>query len=559
MAKKRYNVESDKQQRYFSEEIGELAKNAKGLEDVYARLAMNSRKVADSTEKAKDNFQDQLNIGKKLFQAKGNILKHDIQSLDLSTDIAKAKKDEKNNDLEGLRAMNSKVKVLQKIQREAQKQVTQFDNMVDSVTGMVNKLPIIGDLLGGPISGAASFLKDVYAEGLGELIKSQKFNEEFGETMKNSGKLIGHIFSAPMGLLAVGLGTITALVKAGRRFGASISDINIGMLFFADQTAALSEHFGNLNAASVTTLFNMKLMELTTGVTSENQAAIMAAMAATSDSSLQVLQSQLKTYRTAGVPFKMVMNDVAQNTDLFAKFSRDGGDNIFRAAIKARELGVNLGDVSTITESILNFESSIEAQMQASVVLGRNINFDRARQLAFAGKQSEMMDEILTQVGGEAEFNKMSFIQRKLLADSVGLTVDRMSALVRQEEKAEQSVLGQYAAWIGIGAAVGGILGMIAGGTRNTLVSAKGLATGGLSGAVIGASVVGGGAMLANTVQNDFVQRPGQAPTPFSPDDTIIGVKGAGGGDKMIGLMERLVESNNKVVSEVRNLGLGSV
>ena len=163
MAKKRYNVESDKQQRFFSEEIADLAKDAKGLEDVYARLAMNSRKVADSTEKAKDNFQDQLNIGKKLFQAKGNILKHDIQSLDLSDAIAQAKKDEKNNDLEGLRAMNSKVKVLQKIQREAQKQVTQFDNMLDSVTDMVNKLPIIGDLLGGPLASGASFLKDMYA------------------------------------------------------------------------------------------------------------------------------------------------------------------------------------------------------------------------------------------------------------------------------------------------------------------------------------------------------------------------------------------------------------
>ena len=60
MAKKRYNVESDKQQRFFSEEIADLAKDAKGLEDVYARLAMNSRKVADSTEKAKDNFQDRV-------------------------------------------------------------------------------------------------------------------------------------------------------------------------------------------------------------------------------------------------------------------------------------------------------------------------------------------------------------------------------------------------------------------------------------------------------------------------------------------------------------------
>ena len=555
MAKKRYNVESDKQQRFFSEEIADLAKDAKGLEDVYARLAMNSRKVADSTEKAKDNFQDQLNIGKKLFQAKGNILKHDIQSLDLSTDIAKAKKDEKNNDLEGLRAMNSKVKVLQKIQREAQKQVTQFDNMVDSVTDMVNKLPIIGDLLGGPISAAGGFMKDAFAEALGDAISD---GEDLNKLFAGTSKIFSQFAKGPGGMLA-GLGILTKLVATGRQFGTTISDINVGMLLFGSQTEALSEHFGNLNATSVTTLFNMKLMELTTGVTAENQAAIMAAMAATSDSSLQVLQSQLKTYRTAGLPFKMVMNDVAQNTDLFAKFSRDGGDNIFRAAIKARELGVNLGDVSTITESILNFESSIEAQMQASVVLGRNINFDRARQLAFAGKQSEMMDEILTQVGGEAEFNKMSFIQRKLLADSVGLTVDRMSALVRQEEKAEQSVLGQYAAWIGIGAAVGGILGMIAGGTRNTLVSAKGLATGGISGAAIGATVVGGGALLANTVQNDFVQRPGQAPTPFSPDDTIIGVKGAGGGDKMVGLMERLVESNNKVVSEVRNLGLGSV
>ena len=82
-------------------------------------------------------------------------------------------------------------------------------------------------------------------------------------------------------------------------------------------------------------------------------------------------------------------------------------------------MGVNLGEVENITESILNFESSIESQMKASVLLGRTINLDRARQLAFAGKQSEMMDEVLKQVGSEAEFNKMNFIQRKAVADAV--------------------------------------------------------------------------------------------------------------------------------------------
>ncbi len=42
-----------------------------------------------------------------------------------------------------------------------------------------------------------------------------------------------------------------------------------------------------------------------------------------------------------------------------------------------------------------------------------------------------MMEEILRQVGGEAEFNKMNVIQRKALAESVGVSVEQLSRLVR--------------------------------------------------------------------------------------------------------------------------------
>jgi len=41
------------------------------------------------------------------------------------------------------------------------------------------------------------------------------------------------------------------------------------------------------------------------------------------------------------------------------------------------------------------------------------------------------MGEILKQVGGEAEFNKMNVIQRKALAESVGVNVEQLSRLVR--------------------------------------------------------------------------------------------------------------------------------
>ena len=62
----------------------------------------------------------------------------------------------------------------------------------------------------------------------------------------------------------------------------------------------------------------MKLMSLTTGVTAENQAKIMSSMAATSDSSISALRAQMASYKQAGIPFRMIMEDVAGSTEFFA-------------------------------------------------------------------------------------------------------------------------------------------------------------------------------------------------------------------------------------------------
>ena len=45
----------------------------------------------------------------------------------------------------------------------------------------------------------------------------------------------------------------------------------------------------------------------------------------------------------------------------------------------------------------------------------------------------EMLQEVLKQVGGEAEYNRMNVIQRKALAESVGVNVEELSRLVRNQ------------------------------------------------------------------------------------------------------------------------------
>jgi hypothetical protein len=66
-----------------------------------------------------------------------------------------------------------------------------------------------------------------------------------------------------------------------------------------------------------------------------------------------------------------------------------------------------------------------------------------------------------------------------------------------------------------------------------------GAAIGGVAGGAMAGPIVA--PLINKAMQNDFVYRPGMEPVPFSPDDTLIGVKdpailGGGGGNSQIAM-----------------------
>ena len=73
-----------------------------------------------------------------------------------------------------------------------------------------------------------------------------------------------------------------------------------------------------------------------------------------------------------------------------------------------------------IYEGVLDFQSSIESELQASLLIGRQLNLNRARELALAGDLAGLQQEIVKQVGSEAELNRLNVIQRKSLAEALG-------------------------------------------------------------------------------------------------------------------------------------------
>ena len=67
--------------------------------------------------------------------------------------------------------------------------------------------------------------------------------------------------------------------------------------------------------------------------------------------------------------------------------------------------------------------------MEASLMIGKQLNFNRARSLALEGDVAGAAKDVMNQIGGQAEFSKLNVLQRRALADSIGVSVDELSRL----------------------------------------------------------------------------------------------------------------------------------
>jgi hypothetical protein len=171
------------------------------------------------------------------------------------------------------------------------------------------------------------------------------------------------------------------------------------------------------------------------------------------------------------------------------------------------------------------------------------------------------MEEIVNQVGGEAEFNKMNVIQRQALADSVGLTVEKMGALVRAEEqnaaaadKSKQKYKVMGAVILGIIGAVLGGLAFFTGGT--SLLGIAAMAGGGIAGSAIGYGI-GGAVGLA---EGGIVSGPTSAVVGEAGPEAVVPLPAQGVKmdlKPMVNKMDELIAINRRMIDEIVNLQVG--
>jgi hypothetical protein len=150
---------------------------------------------------------------------------------------------------------------------------------------------------------------------------------------------------------------------------------------------------------------------------------------------LTAARNQLKV----GINFKATLAEAAKVSGQLAANLGFNPELIAKAVVTAKAFGMTLEQVAAAGEKLLDFGGSIESELKAELLLGKQINLERARAAALAGDQITLAEELSKNVGTAAEFTKLNRLQQNALAESVGMTTDALAETLRKREEAVAS------------------------------------------------------------------------------------------------------------------------
>ena len=131
---------------------------------------------------------------------------------------------------------------------------------------------------------------------------------------------------------------------------------------------------------------------------------------------------------------KQLMVETSKVSNAIKLSIKGGAQALGEAAAKAKLVGMNLEQADKAADSLLNFEESITAELEAELLTGKDLNLERARLAALNNDYATVSQEIARNVGSAAEFSNMNRLQQEAIAKSVGMQRDELANVLVEQE-----------------------------------------------------------------------------------------------------------------------------
>jgi hypothetical protein len=293
--------------------------------------------------------------------------------------------------------------------------------MMEALSGAAGGLGKTLSFLANPYVLLAAAVAAVALAGVYAFYKMSAAAKQFREET-------GLLNSQTVGLEA----QIGRVYSATAPLGASMEDVS-------KAASSFSQAFDGLQQPTDATVESLVVMNKNFGVGADEAAKVNKVMqnlgglsqAAAGYMSMQVV----KMSQLAGVAPQKVMKDIADNSGVALKYFRGSPQQLAKSAVSLAQMGSSLESAAKSSEALLDFESSIANELEASAMLGADLNFEKARAAAFAGDQAAQEQAIMEQMMKVGDIADMNMYNKEALAKATGKEVEELINMQRIQKQ----------------------------------------------------------------------------------------------------------------------------
>ena len=402
---------------YQRDIVGSIKQISKSVEgNVQLQLKLNKGvNIQKELEKEKEKLQARQQVTLAKINATESLSKEQKDKLTaqlneqfkIQQDILIAKKDENT--------LNQKNKSFTKILKE-------------NVGGIADKLDRTGTLskiLSGNLKDTLTPTRILELAVVGIIKAFKEGDKAIGEMAKT----MGVSYNEAKGMRA----ELTQIGLSSNNLFATTKNLQESMM-------ALNKEFGTSTSFSEEMLVDFNDITKAAGYSAEAAGSLAKITVLTGtdlSDNVETILGQAQAYNAVNkvsLNTKQLTEDVAK-TSAATTLSLGANPKLIASAnIAARALGTSLEKVEGIASSLLNFEQSISNELEAELMIGKELNLEVAREAALRGDVAKVAEEVAKQVGTSAEFGAMNVLQQEALAKAVGMTREDLAKSLIEKE-----------------------------------------------------------------------------------------------------------------------------
>jgi hypothetical protein len=374
--------------------------------------------------------QDNLFQSQKALKERQKFLKEELKSNKFNAESYKSITAEIQQNVQAQNSLNKQINITSGEVENLEKQLNKASRSAKGLES-INKFKGTLDKISTPLDGILNPM-NLISKTLGFAVNAVlEFDQRLGDTAKSMNLTYKEAEDSNRAMIKFAQSTGDAFLNS-QNLNKTVVDLN--------KNLGTSIKFEQLTGALKQDVALMSKLENMAGLTAEETQGILQYTLATGQSASKATKDLMANYKVAGLKRGVVLNEkdalkeISKLSNAIKLSTAGGAAGLAKAAASAKALGSDLNKVDNIAGSILNFEESIEAELSAELLTGKNLNLEKARQAALNNDLATLSDEIAKNVGDAAHFAGMNRIQQDAIAKSVGMTREELATTLTNQE-----------------------------------------------------------------------------------------------------------------------------